>query len=318
MDLVKLSAAAGVAVFAALALVSTARQTHAESSLLALPVEAPELSIPARIDQAFRATEPVPVFSLSGPALPPADGAIPHRTGAAPPIRWPLSLAATSTWSPFIDEASRRFGVPADWVRGVMQVESGGRTMLDGRPITSSAGAMGLMQVMPDTFAELTARYGLGADPYDPRANILAGAAYLREMYDRYGPQHFLAAYNAGPGRVDAHLRTGQPLPAETRRYTATLLPRLVPGAVLPIVRGPAQVQDLTSPDAIGALALPPSRSVPPRRADPAHAPVFVAMNSTLLSPARHRDLQPSDGLFVTLSTADRRPNAATVAATEN
>ena len=59
------------------------------------------------------------------------------------------------------------------------------------------------MQVMPQTFTAMTQRYGLGRDPYDPRANILAGAAFLREMYDRYGPEHFLEAYNAGPGRVD-------------------------------------------------------------------------------------------------------------------
>ena len=46
---------------------------------------------------------------------------------------------------------------------------------------------MGLMQIMPKTWAELRARYGLGADPFDPRDNILAGAAYIRELHDRYG-----------------------------------------------------------------------------------------------------------------------------------
>ena len=126
-----------------------------------------------------------------------------------------------------IEEAARRFGIPPAWVRGVMRIESGGRTMLDGRPITSPAGAMGLMQVMPATFAELSGRYGLGSDPYDPRANILAGTAYLREMYDRFGATHFLAAYNAGPGRVDEHLRTGRPLPGETQRYVQALGPEL-------------------------------------------------------------------------------------------
>ena len=62
----------------------------------------------------------------------------------------------------------------------------------------------------------------LGGNPYDPRDNILAGAAYLREMHDRYGSPGFLAAYNAGPGRYEEYL-AGRPLPAETRAYVATL-----------------------------------------------------------------------------------------------
>lgn len=88
----------------------------------------------------------------------------------------------------------------------------------------SPKGAMGLMQIMPETWAELRIRHRLGSDPYDPRDNILAGAAYLREMRDRYGSPGFLAAYNAGPGRYEEHL-AGRPLPAETRAYVAKLLP---------------------------------------------------------------------------------------------
>ena len=53
---------------------------------------------------------------------------------------------------------------------------------------------MGLMQIMPKTWIELRARYGLGADPYDPHDNILAGAAYIRQLHDRYGSPGFLAA----------------------------------------------------------------------------------------------------------------------------
>ncbi len=87
---------------------------------------------------------------------------------------------------------------------------------------------MGLMQVMPDTWAGLRVRHGLGRDPYDPRDNILAGTAYLREMFDRYGNVGaMLAAYNAGPGRYDEHRATGRPLPAETRAYVAALAPIL-------------------------------------------------------------------------------------------
>jgi hypothetical protein len=84
---------------------------------------------------------------------------------------------------------------------------------------------MGLMQIMPKTWAELRARYGLGADPYDARDNILAGAAYIRELSDRYGAPGFLAAYNAGPGRYERHLETGRPLPAETQAFVAALAP---------------------------------------------------------------------------------------------
>ena len=79
------------------------------------------------------------------------------------------------------------------------------------------------MQIMPKTYAALRTRLGLGPDPFDPHDNILAGAAYLREMFDRYGAPGFLAAYNAGPGRYQDHLATGQPLPPETRIYVARL-----------------------------------------------------------------------------------------------
>jgi hypothetical protein len=123
----------------------------------------------------------------------------------------------------FIAEASQRFGIPEHWIRAVLRAESAG----DVHAI-SSAGAMGLMQVMPDTWAGLRSRHGLGRDPYDPRDNILAGTAYLREMWDRYGNVGaMLAAYNAGPGRYDEHLATGRTLPAETRDYVATLAPVL-------------------------------------------------------------------------------------------
>lgn len=119
-----------------------------------------------------------------------------------------------------IAEAARRFGVPVAWIRAVIGTESAG----DIRAV-SRAGAMGLMQVMPDTWSELRARYRLGPNPFDPHDNILAGAAYLREMYDRYGSPGFLAAYNAGPQRYDDYLAGVRPLPAETRAYVATLAP---------------------------------------------------------------------------------------------
>ena len=135
----------------------------------------------------------------------------------------PATASPLDSWSAFIAEASRRFGISEAWIRAVMRAESGGQTMLDGRPITSHAGAMGLMQVMPETWVGLRSRYGLGVDPYDPHDNILAGAAYLRELYQRYGYPDLFAAYNAGPARFDEHLLTGRPLPDETRAYLASL-----------------------------------------------------------------------------------------------
>jgi|LNFM01.1.fsa_nt_gb hypothetical protein len=122
----------------------------------------------------------------------------------------------------FVTEASKRFAVPEHWIRSVMRVESAGEVRARSRK-----GAMGLMQIMPGTWIDLRARYGLGTDPYDPRDNILAGAAYLRELYQRFGMPGFLAAYNAGPGRYENHLATGRPLPDETRRYVAKLAPTI-------------------------------------------------------------------------------------------
>jgi soluble lytic murein transglycosylase-like protein len=122
----------------------------------------------------------------------------------------------------FVTEASKRFGVPEQWIRAVMHVESSAK-----QRARSERGAMGLMQIMPKTWTELRARYGLGADPFDPRDNILAGAAYIRELYDRYGVPGFLAAYNAGPGRYERHLATGRSLPDETQAYVATLVPMI-------------------------------------------------------------------------------------------
>jgi hypothetical protein len=121
-----------------------------------------------------------------------------------------------------VRDASIRFGIPEQWIWAVMRIESAGRINA-----TSHAGAMGLMQVMPGTWANLTARHGLGGNAYDPRANIMAGAAYLRDMHDRYGSPGFLAAYNAGPGRYEQYLRGARGLPTETQNYVAKLAPMI-------------------------------------------------------------------------------------------
>lgn len=121
-----------------------------------------------------------------------------------------------------LGEATRRFQIPASWLSAVMHAESAS----DANAV-SKKGAIGLMQIMPETYAELCARHGLGPDPFDPRDNILAGAAYLAEMHARYGAPGFLAAYNAGPRRYEEHLLRGRPLPGETQDYVARVAPEL-------------------------------------------------------------------------------------------
>ena len=166
---------------------------------------------------------------LSGLVLT-ANAALPVRAQTSPPAR----TASVDPHAGYVAEASQRFGIPEAWIIAVKRAESSG----DVRAI-SSAGAMGLMQVMPDTWTGLRVRYRLGRNPYDPRDNILAGTAYLREMYDRYGTiPAMLAAYNAGPGRYDEHLATGRALPAETRAYVALLAPQL--GSAAPSRGAPA------------------------------------------------------------------------------
>jgi len=198
--------------------------------------------------------------------------------------------------SDHISEAARRFGLPVSWIRAVMGAESAGNARA-----VSQKGAMGLMQIMPETWAELRVRHGLGRDPFDPRDNILAGAAYLREIYDRYGSPGFLAAYNAGPRRYDEYLAGLRALPAETRAYVATLAP-LVGSRPL---------------DSTAAIALP----------DPLawmHSPLFVvsangsvsaepsheqrALERSALAPRAHdtAPLSPrSSRLFVVQATPD-------------
>lgn len=185
--------------------------------------------------------------------------------------------AAADPLSVLVSEAAVRFGIPETWIRSVMRVESA----FDPRAL-SSAGAMGLMQVMPQTYAELRVRYGLGADPYLPRDNIMAGAAYLREMYDRFGAGGFLAAYNAGPARYEQFL-AGRALPQETRLYVAKLNP-LVAGlapqspsssvtiAPIPTLFAPigGQLNDA------GTVAAP----APPRPVDPAAASIFATLSA--------------------------------------
>jgi hypothetical protein len=206
-----------------------------------------------------------------------------------------IERASMHPYADQIAEASQRFGIPERWISAVMQVESAGHVTA-----VSTAGAMGLMQIMPGTWADLRLRHRLGNDPFEPRDNILGGTAYLREMYDLFGAPGFLAAYNAGPARYAEHLETGRALPRETRVSIAMLAPM------------------------IGSEPLPGSRHTAVRPTDWGDAALFVAPADgapTTGRPQIHRqpDADPSvsephllapsadrpDGIFVTLSRSD-------------
>lgn len=128
-----------------------------------------------------------------------------------------ITPTARGRYETHIAEAARRFRLPTAWIRAVLGAESAGD-----RRATSRKGAMGLMQIVPDTWSDLRVRYRLGADPYDPHDNIIAGSAYIRELVDRYGSPGWIAAYNAGPGRYEESLQ-GRRLPRETLAYVAVV-----------------------------------------------------------------------------------------------
>jgi len=181
----------------------------------------------------------------------------------------PAHAESVATWQPFIREASLRFGIPSQWIERVMRAESGGKTQWKGRPIRSSAGAMGLMQLMPATWADMRMRLGLGSNPDDPRDNILAGTFYLRLMYDRFGYPGMFAAYNAGPRRYAEHLSGGRALPAETVGYLAAVAP------------SPAKSMIMTARPAPQQSIFAVRRNVPATSSDTPSSTLFVALSNS-------------------------------------
>jgi hypothetical protein len=153
------------------------------------------------------------------------------------------TYCGTERWRPLIAEAATRFEIPQVWLHAVILAESAGCEAIDGRPITSAAGAMGLMQLMPATWNELRGRLDLGNDPYNPRDNILAGAAYLRELYDRYGSPGFLAAYHAGPERYETYRLGESSLPAATLDYLHGISPESRFSTTAPTIFAPANTR---------------------------------------------------------------------------
>ncbi|SKA28045.1 Transglycosylase SLT domain-containing protein [Enhydrobacter aerosaccus] len=196
-----------------------------------------------------------------------------------------------------IAEASRRFGMPATWIHAVMQAESAG----DARAV-SSKGAMGLMQIMPDTWAELRTRYAFGADPFDIRDNIHAGAAYLRELHDRYGAPGFLAAYHAGPGRYDDYLVNSRPLPVETNAYLA---------AVIRAIDGMSRDDRLVATDPLAwtqaPLFVPRGQVVSAGTSAAGQRPIDRAPSQHPIA-SRSALVAQSDGLFVPAGGRNRKP----------
>ncbi|MBN9511062.1 MAG: lytic transglycosylase domain-containing protein [Alphaproteobacteria bacterium] len=204
--------------------------------------------------------------------------------------------STAAPFAPFVAEASRRFGIPAARIRAVMRAESFG----DAHAI-SPKGAMGLMQIMPETWAALRRRYGFGANPYDAHDNIMAGAAYLRELHDRYGIPGFLAAYNAGPARWEDFVTAGRPLPAETRAYLAKLAPIVGGAATDDTVLLTTIMRSWTEAalfPAQGSSTSGDTKAAP--RPQPSSTP-------TVIPPQDWTGLAPqSDGLFVSLSSGGR------------
>jgi soluble lytic murein transglycosylase-like protein len=128
-------------------------------------------------------------------------------------------------------------------VKAVIQVESGYNSRA-----RSNKGALGLMQLMPDTASLLNVR-----NPFDPEENVRAGTRYLRQLLDRFAGrlELALAGYNAGPGAVEKH--RGVPPYAETRDYVRQ---------VMALYRGPGEVDFSTSSTSRSGL-LPGNRRKP-------------------------------------------------------
>ncbi|MET3354280.1 UNVERIFIED_ORG: hypothetical protein ABID33_002191 [Xanthobacter viscosus] len=207
-------------------------------------------------------------------------------------------LEVSDSFDAPIAEAAQRFGIPAAWIRAVMHAESA----VDATAV-SPRGAMGLMQIMPETWAELRRRHRLGDDPFDPRDNILAGAANLRELNDRYGAPGLLAAYHAGPARYEAYL-AGRQLPAETRAYVAMLAPAFGGGELpAPMATPAADPQSWRG----APLFVSQQESTPATDAPTTTRPAGGELNTRMQDAASAFTPQPK-GLFIALSPAGGRP----------
>jgi soluble lytic murein transglycosylase-like protein len=169
-------------------------------------VAGPLAGNPAASDADLRDTAAPATEMFEGIALPDSVIADPARHAAGVPPRYTAK----------INELSQRFDLSPSLLEALVWQESRWR-----ENARSPVGAQGLAQLMPGT-----ARY-LGVDPSDPFANLEGGARYLREQLDRFDGdlEKALAAYNAGPGRVER--AGGIPNIRETKQYVAAIMGRL-------------------------------------------------------------------------------------------
>ena len=168
-------------------------------------IEKQRLSVERQL-QTIRENYPPPFAGSSGNVV----------ASAPPPDCPPISAAEVK---PIIDREATRHNLDARLVQAVVEAESAYSPCA-----VSPVGAMGLMQLMPGTAESLQV-----SDPYDPNQNITAGTQYLKQMLERYGGDvsKALAAYNAGPGRVDA--AGGIPSIPETQEYVRKIMGKITP-----------------------------------------------------------------------------------------
>jgi soluble lytic murein transglycosylase-like protein len=188
------------------------------AAALGMPGEA-AVGLAARVAAAAAARARV-----ATPARTQATGSEPAASASSPPTHLSRPSGAQDSpgqtlasqlapFEPAIQDAARATGLEANWLRAVIMQESAGQP-----DAVSHKGAAGLMQLLPATAAALGVRNLL-----EPAENVMAGARYLRSLFERYGdPKLALAAYNAGPGRVEAY--GGIPPFRETRNYVDRVL----------------------------------------------------------------------------------------------
>lgn len=231
-------------------------------------------------------------------------------------------------WGPYIREASARFDVPEPWIRQVMRVESGGHEYIDGHLTVSSAGAMGLMQLEPATYQEMAEQNGLGSDPFNPYDNIMAGTAYIHAMYQIYGSPGFLAAYDAGPGRLNSYMNGQNDLPDETVNYVAMIAPHIqgyypahrseadelalntLPMSQAPGILPPGFVPDAPTPASLDAVVQVASVSPPPTSAPAIYTSSSVVVAETAPLPPPPRPEAPAPVQSSLIAVAAETPQA--------
>lgn len=183
---------------------SVARQNMAVAAMR-LSVEKQRMALAAAVPETraagiAAAPAPAPFFTLSWPVMGADCDPLPD-----------------AELRPLLQQTAQKEGVAENLLRAVAEQESGMRPCA-----VSPKGAMGLMQLMPATAHELGVR-----DPFDPQENLESGARFLKQLLTRFGgdPALALAAYNAGPGRVEAS--GGVPQIPETIRYVQEILSKL-------------------------------------------------------------------------------------------